>query len=363
MKRKITAFLLAALLAFSLGLTALTASDVCFVALNYNLLELDYQAISVRGTYYVPMSCFTTFGPFYSYFSDSNSATLFTAEKQIYFEMTSGNTYDAEGNYYSASAIYRGGVVYAPVSFVCTQFGLTWSFIAGDGYGDILRICDSPSVLSDKDFLNAASTMMQTRYNQYHSTQTPSTGAPATPSPPPTDPGSHADAQVSLSFAGLPDAESLNLLESYGYTACFFLTAGQVRENPDAVRRLAGGGHSLGVFCGDDPEADYEEVSNLIFEAARVKTLFITSSASDAEAVQAAATDLRLVYVDYTIDAWQNGQGFVRGDLITTLLETSSGRAHILFAVNEASPRLVGEICIYLDRMHFGVLPVRETDF
>jgi hypothetical protein len=51
------------------------------------------------------------------------------------------------------------------------------------------------------------------------------------------------------------------------------VTPQEIRSSPDILRRLLGGGHSVGVLCGENPEDDYREASALLFEAAMKKTL------------------------------------------------------------------------------------------
>jgi hypothetical protein len=113
---------------------------------------------------YVPYWVFNNFRIYYSFFSGNSPAPLYTSERQLYFNLADGSTYDGNNIPYSISAIYRGGVVYVPVGFVCAFFGIRNSYITGNGYGDIVRLKDSGAVLSDSQFLSAATSLMQSRY-------------------------------------------------------------------------------------------------------------------------------------------------------------------------------------------------------
>lgn len=98
---------------------------------------------------------------------------LFNADKQFFFDLTNGVTSDASDNYYSASGALSNGVAYVPVSFVCAQFGLNWSYISGSGCGSICRIRNAGAVLSDAQFLAAAYSQMTAKYTAYMSAVNP----------------------------------------------------------------------------------------------------------------------------------------------------------------------------------------------
>ena len=174
MKRRIIATLAALCLFLSLApvQSAEAASDVCFIARNDSLMELSSAAYFRGSTLYVPYSVFEYFQIYKSYYSKTSTATLYTASKQIYFDLESGNSYDNNGVYYSSSAIFLGSQVYVSVDFVCMQFGLTWSYIPGTGSGDICRIKNGGAILSDDQFLSAASSLMAERYDAYTSGST-----------------------------------------------------------------------------------------------------------------------------------------------------------------------------------------------
>ena len=100
-------------------------SSVCFISLNDSLLQLSSQAYSFGGQYYVPISVFIEFRIYSHFLNDSSTAQLYSSSKQMFFNVETGETYDGEDNYYTASAVMRGGTVFVPVDFVCRQFGLS----------------------------------------------------------------------------------------------------------------------------------------------------------------------------------------------------------------------------------------------
>ena len=77
---------------------------------------------------------FSEFRIYNDYHSAISTARLYSATKQMFFNVATGETYDSENNFYTSSAIMLGSTVYVPVDFVCRQFGLSWSYIRGSGY-------------------------------------------------------------------------------------------------------------------------------------------------------------------------------------------------------------------------------------
>jgi hypothetical protein len=361
LKKRILALTLclALLLSLPLSPTAGAASDICFIALNDTLPDLGYLAYTQRSTVYVPYSVFETFRIYHSYYATGSIASLYTSTTQVYFDLASGNTYDGSGEYYSTSAIMRGGTVYVSVSFVCSKFGLTWSYINGTGSGDVCRIKDSSVVLSDGQFLSAASSLMTTRYNAYTGVTSPG-GTSASPDASPTPGTSGCD--LYLSFQGLPSDAMLDTLKAKSVTACFFLSAGDVRADPDTVRRIVGEGHRVGALCSYDPAAEYAEISALLFDAARVRTVLIAADSEESEELcRAAAEDERLVFWDYGVDGIQEGSGVAYSSLITVFLGFCRVRADVRILCCEASDRSLSGVLSFIDANNYNYRPVREV--
>lgn len=217
-----------------------------------------------------PYTVFANFKIYNTYHQSSNTASLYTSSKQLYFDLNTGETYDGEGNYYNVTPISRGGVVYVPVDFICQQYGLSWSYIEGSEYGDVCRITDSGAHLTDAQFLTAAKQLMSSRYNAYtgnsSGTEDPITGIDIT-----------SDCVIYLSFVGLPSQKLLDTLSEYGVSAGFFLTADELRQEPETVRRIVGEGHSIGALCYSDPLGEYIEFRSLLLDAAHATTVLIAS--------------------------------------------------------------------------------------
>lgn len=356
MKRKITAILVVLCLfaSFAPAQSAEAASDVCFIARNDSLMELSSAAYFRGSTLYVPYGVFEYFQIYKSYYSKTSTAVLYTISKQIYFELDSGNTYDEDGEYYSSSAISLNGVVYVSVAFVCSQFGLSWSYIPGNGYGDICRIKNGGAVLSDSQFLAAAAATMIDNYEAFISGNTNSGS---------TDPsGSEGGCDLYLSFQGMPSSSLLDSLKSYDITSCFFITADEVRENPGIVRRIAGEGHGIGVLCSDDPAAEYEETAELIFEAARVNTVLIAAALPEfnEDCMRTAAED-DLVFWDYKIDGVQSGTGVSSAASVTAYLSFYTERADLRIQCSDVTDNAITSVLYYIHSNNYILRRVCEV--
>ena len=116
------------------------STGVCFTAVDDKLLELSLSPVYYSGVSYVSARVFAYCGIYYTYFSASDTAQLYTSTRNIFFDIANATAYDENYKYYSASAVMRNGVAYVPVSWMCGYFGLTYSVIPGKGNGDILRI-------------------------------------------------------------------------------------------------------------------------------------------------------------------------------------------------------------------------------
>ena len=319
--KKVISLLLILFIALLPSAALAADSSVCFIATNNNLLPLTSQAISQGGQYYVPADIFAQFRIYSSYHSSSETAELSSGSKQFFFNMSTGETYDSENSYYSTSAVMRGSTVYVPVDFVCRQFGLSWSYIRGSGYGDVCRITDSSEVLTDELFMRAARPLIQGRYEEYINSGLYPGGE--------NDDVSGADSVIFLSFQGLPSDNALSLLEAYGIKATFFLSAGDIESSPGTVRRIVGEGHNVGALCSANPEREFEEFSDALGLAAHTTTIMIAASARDYNPVcETYADENGLLFCSYTIDGVRSGLGLTVSDLTNAF---ANGRPQIAY--------------------------------
>ena len=335
---------------------ASAAADVCFIATNDSLEQLTNQPYFSGSTIYVPYTVFANFKIYNTYHQSSNTASLYTSSKQLYFDLNTGETYDGEGNYYNVTPISRGGVVYVPVDFICQQYGLSWSYIEGSEYGDVCRITDSGAHLTDAQFLTAAKQLMSSRYNAYtgnsSGTEDPITGIDIT-----------SDCVIYLSFVGLPSQKLLDTLSEYGVSAGFFLTADELRQEPETVRRIVGEGHSIGALCYSDPLGEYIEFRSLLLDAAHATTVLIASGDRlyDAACAKAAAEN-GLVFWDYDNDCIQSGSGLAYISLITAYLEYRPSRLDSRILCTDMTDANLPSVLSYLKDSSITARAPNEVD-
>ncbi|MEM5767367.1 MAG: polysaccharide deacetylase family protein [Bacillota bacterium] len=355
MKRRIISLFLCLLLLLPMAQAAFADSTgICFTATNDTLLPLSAMTVYISGAAYVPASVFAPLGVYMTYFESRSTAFLYNSSKHIFFELTTGNSYDSAETTYSVSATLKNGQVYVPVGWMCDYFGLSYSPIPGNGNGDVMRIKNGSQYLTDAVFLEAASSSMRTQYNEYYGKSDPSSPQPSQ-NVKPSDPGA---ASLSLSFLGLPETTLLDSLASYGVNACFFLTAEEAAQSPELIRTLIGAGHNVGIHCELEAERECESAAELIFEAAQTRTtLLYSTSAIAREAGEYAAAG---GYAYFT-PALTLSESAVSASAVLTKLEDISGYISLLIPANENAETYLPTLLQFIAGRHITVLPLRET--
>ena len=249
--RRLTAFAIVLLLFAGLlpGQGHASASGVYFTAANENLMELsnDTMPFYSNGVLYVSSRLFegTDLGVSYARHTALGLATLYTSTKDLRFDLAGQVTYDKQNNFYSGYAVERSGIVFFPLKLVCQYFDLTWSYNETD-FVPLIRVKSDSVVLSDRDFIYAATSLMSDWYNEYRRGQTSQPGSPSTVPEPPvvtTDPPVQAaeGQKVYLLFDSQNALELLSALE--GVQATFLLTAEDM-DDGNLLRALVAGGHA-----------------------------------------------------------------------------------------------------------------------
>ena len=319
MKRRCLALILAAaLLALCLAASAgASGNALVFFSINDQIPpELINSRVIYGGRAYVPYTLFSGYGLGinYTFFTSAETAYFYLGDQHIFFDMRSGDSYDAEDFHYPISAIYWGGTVYVPLSLMCSYFNLKLTTITGSEYGDILRVVNGAEYLTDEEFQQAAQSFMRTYYERYNAERpTPEPTPEPTPGPTPTPEPDHAGELLRLAFTGLPQTTLLDALARHGLRSVFYLTPEELRSDPALARRLCGEGHSVGIRCGADPEADWTEGRALLFDAARSVALLVCAGESPEEETEAALEALCRTHgavryrPDYVLEAEEAG--------------------------------------------------------
>lgn len=278
MKKRICLIALCVLLLAALipGKAVKADDGLSFVSFNdYLPPELINVMVTYGGVIYMPYWFYTNYGLglYYTYFASGGTACLYNSKRQIFFELSTGKTYDAEDNTYAAPAILWGGTVYLPLSFVKNHFGgFTYRTIGSNEYGSIFRVTTGAEVLSDEEFFRAAAGAMQRYYQSMHTT-VPASPEPVLPTPTPTPKPVRTGDTIRLGLDGLPTASALDLLRRQEIQVCFFLRTDEIRDNPDLIRRIACEGHVLAVCSPEGDASACADAAALLWETARVRTI------------------------------------------------------------------------------------------
>lgn len=331
-------------------------TGVCFVSANDTLLDLSLSPVYYGSTAYVSARIFSYFGIYYSYFGANFTAELYNESKQIFFDMEKGSAYDTDLNPYDVSAVYRNGVAYVPVGWVCRYFGLSYSVIAGKGSGDVLRIKNGAEVLNDSQFFSAASSLMESRYNDYYGNV--SGGDDYSPLPEPTSQVS-AKKMISLSFIGLPSAEIMNTLDRYGVKASFFLTERDALSDGDMLRRIVCSGHSIGVYCEGNPSEAVPDAVDAVFDASMTMPTMLTAPKSNESACSNYAADNAMSF--FSSDSYSVSANYTSSSVIS-YISSAKGDVGLCFKADNLCEKNLPSILNYIASKDYSVSAVRETD-
>ncbi len=296
------ASLLAGLIAFPAAADAGADNVVYFTAVNNRLLELKAETmpVKIKSQIYVPCSVFNAseLGTRAQYFPDSQLAIVANETIRLYFNLSTGETYDNNGKYYKFTAAYVNNTAYLPVYYVVKEVftDIEYTYNRYEEF-HLVRLTRGDA-LSVEDFIEAAVMLIKTQLAQYNkSAATPEPTAPPAETAAPTAENTYAPSpskpsgggaaaeqdrsvvSVYLAFLGLGErtGDVLDRLDRHGYKACFFASAGQLKAYPDLARRILGTGHTLGILLGEDPERDYAEASEALLSAART-AVFLTAA-------------------------------------------------------------------------------------
>lgn len=289
-KHRVARLLLAAVLV--LGLfppVPASAATLYFTAVNNSVAPLtsDTMPFWSGGTLYVPYSIFDAslnkigvgLGLYTSYNRDTRTVTLFNLRQTLIFDLNSGTCRDdVTGTTYISRAIMRGGRPYLALSTVCSHFDLEYSYnqLPDVPQGYLVRIKSSDTVMSDADFIDAAKNVISNRLREYTQSLNPaeSTDPGSDPSAS-SGPGGNTqvgkdDTAAYLAFRCETAAGLTDILDALGGSkrcAVFFLTP-QLLEEGDLVRRILGGGHSVGILADGGEALPLLERGGLALERA-----------------------------------------------------------------------------------------------
>lgn len=281
--RPLAALLLALLLLIQLLPAASGAGGEYLVAVNEEVLEMTQETMPFwsGGHLYVSNVIFS--GSYRSllgvaYSRPPNKPVVLYSLRSIgtalFFDLETGQAYDGQNNTYRLPAIQRGSYVFFPIDLVASVLGLTYSYTPASP-APLIRIKSSSVKLADDAvFLDAASSRMWDRYNEYIRSLPEDQPADSTPAP------TYTGQRVYLIFTVAETASArsaVDTLTRQEAQATFLLTPEQLAGSDDLLRSLAATGQGIGLrlTAGEDAVARAEEGNALLWKATRLRTRLV----------------------------------------------------------------------------------------
>lgn len=256
MRKRAAALLLSVLLVFQLTLPAARAAEeVYFLAAGIDILPLSDGTMPCwsGGYLYIPASTFTgagrrTLEVEFNYVESSEIVILSNSfaggDQFLFFSMKENHAVDKTGTISYPGAMWRNGKVYVPAALVAKTFGLQYSVTEVD-HGYLVWLRKPDFGLSDKNFANAASYSMATRYNEYLKSQKPAE-TPGEDRPEAPDLSTGKRVYLCLE-AGDDTPLLLDALDRYDARAAFYATPEFLESQGDLLRRMTATGQAVGI--------------------------------------------------------------------------------------------------------------------
>ena len=395
-KRKLTVFAIVLIAicvtATLIPMTSRAVVTPAFVAVNDTLLPFSDENMPYvsEGNIFIPHRILERLGVFSVSSAAQERVRVYRSNEYfVVFNTTSGGvTEDQNGSVLPWPSARRiGNIFYIPLRQVCDYFGLRYDvFDVGDDvipeqqmWGVRITAAQGFSGSNIPTFLSLNKNAMRNAYNEYYAPP-PVTTSEGTPLPPTEEPTpSYVNVTIHLSFNDLSagNAEQiLNTLDSVvadGFETCFFVSAGDIVKYPDLIRRISGSGHTIGIWLDNGTLKEYQEVSALLFEAAKVKTLLVSADKAEAAAIRTADGNGLL----YWCASWcSDGEETIPDDSeitpvdpedtsqqsVTDILPTASGeRCNLRFTCTDETASTLPDLLSHLRQYEYTVIRITET--
>lgn len=272
MKRTCALFVGAVLLVALFLPMAGAEPSVLFVAVEYTVFDLSpaHTPIYADSLLYAPLSVMVDNDLDLHMLTskDNRTLSLYKKTKMLTFDVESGLSYDSTQQY-SYKLLKQSGITYVPVDAVCSYFGLSYKMLTSES-GPVLHLRAENSSLSDKNFLSAATPVLKEKLDNYAASSSPDV------SPSPTPPVRRI---IYITIDDGPSAKGtteqmLDTLDKFGVKATFFLLGSNLTKNEDAVRRIVGSGHAVGLHSySHDPDLFYASTDSMRDELKKTNDL------------------------------------------------------------------------------------------
>lgn len=285
--RKLLSLALALVLCASLCLPAGADGDILFVAVNDTIpLTLTALPYETSSGIYVPYTAFdaSPAGVIPAYNAAAQTFVLFTRQRRLVFDLAEGTVTDQDGNVKTVSTAFRGGILYVPLVYCASFFGLKVSMLQSESGYPILRFTTGSEVYDDTLFVEKAESLIRYRIDQMNTAEPPQDQPPG-PQDTPHTPGQQQPEQPeqppatvypALVDASIMDA-AMEAFSAYDLRGTFFLTADEIADNPTLVRALYAAGHTIGLTVPSDcadAAASLEDANEALRRAINHKSLF-----------------------------------------------------------------------------------------
>ncbi len=360
MKKKILTAAVALLLALILTTPPVQAvGTVYFAGVNDKLIELSDQTMPkyYGGKLYLPYTLFensdTGIGVFCV--ASSELVMLYTVEKRLKFDVARSEIFDQDNMQYYYSIKAANGTVYLPAELICSFFGLTTVVIQAE-LAPIIRVKNAAAVYNDPTFAGSFRDEMQTAYDAYMGitpSEGPSTAAEQT----------YENVTVFLNFSDIAAGQFgllLDILDTSEYKCCIFVAADEITDNADLLRRAAGSGHTIGLRLETGSYEEYQTACEMLFEAAKVKTLFISAGSDAMQTAAATAESKGLIFWNAT-NTWDDASDMALSDITDRLNALSRGSESLSLTCSEKVSTVMPALLSYLTDNQFNVLRITET--
>ena len=263
-KRRIRSVLLIVAMLAALCAPVSAESNLFFVAVNDTIpLTLNVQPTYSGGTLYVPYQVFDAqpCGVTPSYNQTKQTYVLFNRTGQMLFDLAAGTVSDESGSVSTANVLYKNGILYLPLTFCASHFGLKTTMLESAAGYPVLRFTDGSEVYDDSLFIEKAENLIAYRAGQYaggsdaqEKPQHPSSGTQTPDADTPDAEKEPATVYLAFTDAGAM-RETMDALTQYDLSGTFFLTAAEIEADPALVFELQAAGHTVGL-CVPDGETD-----------------------------------------------------------------------------------------------------------
>ena len=280
---------LAGILTGSASVSA-SAADVNLMAVNDRVLETtaDNMPRTVGGVLYVPYTMLSyldsgiNLGVNAMYSTTKRTVLVTDGQRAVTFDIQAGSAQDQDGGSVPVRAMVRNSTVFLPIDWLCEYFGSISCSRPRTPYGTLIRVTNSAVIHSDRDFVDAADSLLSSSLQRYLASGGGGgeNGPPPSEEPAVSEPPSGAELYLALRW-GAEAEECARLLEGRGLRALFLFAPEEVWAQDGLVRRLVGAGHTVALaLAGEDVSGclrEAEEGRAALAAAARCSVLLVSA--------------------------------------------------------------------------------------